>query len=108
MESCSSQGATLVSATRAPHTGRGMALSLLLLRPCALRPESPSLLGEYVGSNQGVGGHMRHDGVSELSTLTERQRIAYASKGPCQPTAVQQAKQDGRQETRKPRELSRR
>ena len=47
---------------------------------------------------------MRHNGVSELSTLTERQRIAYASKGPCQPTTVQQAKQDGRQETRKPRE----
>ena len=55
----------------------------LELTAMRLQPECPRLLGEHVGGNQGVGGHMRHDGVRELSTLPQRQRIPYPRKGPC-------------------------
>jgi hypothetical protein len=53
-----------------------------------LSPERPGVLGEHVGSNQGIGGHVRHDRIRELPALPERQRIAHPSEGPCQPTAV--------------------
>ena len=71
-----------------------------------LHPERPGMLGEHVGSNQGIGGHVRHDRVRELPTLTERQRIADPGEGPCQPPAVQHAKEDGRHEACPPRELA--
>jgi hypothetical protein len=71
-----------------------------------LQPEKPGLLGEYVGSNQGIGGHVRHYRVHKLPALTERQRIADPGEGPCQLAAVQHGKEDGRHEAHKPRKPS--
>ena len=100
------QNLTSVCQVEALETITVPAGSLSRLVSEKLQPERPGVLGEYVSGNKGVGCHVRHDGVSELPALTERQRIAYTGEAPCQPTAVQQAKQDGRQEARKPRELS--
>ena len=60
-----------------------------------LHPERPALVGKHVGRKQGVGGHVRHDGIRELPTLTQRQRIANPGEGACQPPAMQQAEEHG-------------
>ena len=59
--------------------------------PCS-GPQRPPSHAKHVGGDEGVGGHVGIDGVTDLPPTIERHRVRHSRQRPRDPAAVEEAK----------------